>query len=192
MDENAFNRGLLPHCDIVVAWLRGDLDELPHHPAPPAAETQLIIEDLVIINQAGLLTLNSQPGTDDQRAYLCVLTSPRVARHLATAARSAGMLADHWPLAEPPQHRGPMLVTRGTSESRVTMPAGTRYQDATGGPAVVTEQAECAAGAARDVIELSDDPTLFAQGQLVTVAAPRWGPNERLWGAVRDAIASLP
>jgi len=42
------------------------------------------------------------------------------------------------------------------------------------------------------VIELSDDPTLFAQGQLVNVVDPRWGPNERLWGAVRDAIASLP
>lgn len=57
-----------------IAFLRGELDSTPTHGGPPNPETGPLLETLVSLNEAGFVTMDSQPGVVDdagaQRAYV--------------------------------------------------------------------------------------------------------------------------
>lgn len=49
-------------CQANIRFLKSELDRSPYHLGPICPETYSILDDLIEINQNGLLTTNSQPG----------------------------------------------------------------------------------------------------------------------------------
>ncbi|KAF4303502.1 putative methylenetetrahydrofolate reductase protein [Botryosphaeria dothidea] len=88
--------------NLFVRYMEGKLDNLPWSEQPITAEADVLKNDLVNLNQRGLLTINSQPAVNSakssdpvhgwgphngyvyQKAYLEVLVSPELIAELLT------------------------------------------------------------------------------------------------------------
>ncbi|KAJ9635829.1 methylenetetrahydrofolate reductase (NAD(P)H) met13 [Coniosporium apollinis] len=88
--------------NLFVRYMQGKLESLPWSEAPISSEADVIKDNLIDLNQRGLLTINSQPAVDGakssdpvygwgprngyvyQKAYLEVLVSPEVIAELIT------------------------------------------------------------------------------------------------------------
>lgn len=88
--------------NLFVRYMEGKLDSLPWSEQPITAEADVLKNDLVNLNQRGLLTINSQPAVNSakssdpvhgwgphngyvyQKAYLEVLVSPELIAELLT------------------------------------------------------------------------------------------------------------
>jgi methylenetetrahydrofolate reductase (NADPH) len=88
--------------DLFVRYMQGKLDSLPWSEQPITSEAGIIREDLVNLNQRGILTINSQPAVDGvksshpihgwgprngyvyQKSYLEVLVSPELVADVIT------------------------------------------------------------------------------------------------------------
>ena len=72
-----------------IAFLRGDLGETPVHGGPPDPETAPLIADLMRMNAAGFITVDSQPGEVSpgwsQRAYVEGLCTEATAARIEAA-----------------------------------------------------------------------------------------------------------
>lgn len=51
-------------CTSNLRFLRGELTTTPYHLGPINSETYAILDDLIILNENGLMTTNSQPGIE--------------------------------------------------------------------------------------------------------------------------------
>lgn len=88
--------------NLFVRYMQGKLDSLPWSESPITSEADIIKDDLVKLNERGLLTVNSQPAVNGakatdprygwgprngyvfQKAYLEVLVSPELISELIT------------------------------------------------------------------------------------------------------------
>jgi hypothetical protein len=88
-------------CTLTAQWLTGRLAVCVTYDGPPDPETVDLVAPLVLLNQAGILTGNSQPGCDgpaynglhvEQRAFVDVFCPPALAPSFRRAMTAAGMI----------------------------------------------------------------------------------------------------
>jgi len=183
--DTAAREALAPYAHAVLAWLDGHVTSLPSHQGPPTDETLELLQDLRQLNQGGLVTMNSQPGRPDQRAFLDVVTSPERAVQLAVLARRHGLWADAWPLAAPPTELQAIVVTR-EPWCTISFCRAVDPDDGTG-LGVDTEVGEHIRGS---VVQLVPAPTAD-QCWSVQVIDPVWDRQRALWDAV-TAVTAQP
>ena len=79
------------YASINIKFLLNELPLSPNHEAPPAEETQQIVEDLIRMNNAEhpAITTDSQPGCYNQKAYvvwgICNLLGPKIGNNFSWA-----------------------------------------------------------------------------------------------------------
>src|SRR5262249_20849374 len=78
-------------CALGARFVEGELPLFPGWGSPTLDdESDAIARDLAALNRAGFLTVASQPGRegeDPQRAFVCGVAEPGLARRIARAAR---------------------------------------------------------------------------------------------------------
>jgi hypothetical protein len=81
--------------ELTARYLSGEADASPTYGGPPNAETAEILEPLLALNHAGLVTHWSQPGVPtegwQQRASVVGYCTPDLAIRLAESCRTAGL-----------------------------------------------------------------------------------------------------
>lgn len=189
MDEKALRMALGPFCAVVVDWLDGTVPENPDHSGPPMPETHELVADLRSANQAGLLTICSQPGRADQRAFLECVATPGQAAHLVSAFVATGLWTSNWALADPPVSVGRVLVTDAEFQSVGTVDAGTVDHDLRGHDRLPDDEA-IAGHIRNDVIGLRNNDVAIAACHYLTVTDPVWGRSRLLWDTLAAALTS--
>jgi len=186
---NPVDAALDEQAQIVVDWLRGQRAELPTHLGPPAPETGSLTDILVTLNQAGVVTLNSQPGTTGQRAYLTALVAPHQVDCICRLARDRGMLADHLQLTAPSAHFGSYRVSMPGTGTWTLHRVGTVDEPIDGGEPRIVEADPARTIRARDeALLLTPDPRIRA-AYLLFATDPQWGREDALWDAMLAAAS---
>jgi hypothetical protein len=163
--------------DMAVAWLRGEIADLPSNCGPPNAETAEINADLVAMNLGGLLTMGSQPATDRQRAHVDGFARFDVAAALWLACNASDLIAiitEPRPIDEEGElpFGIPVTVHRGATK------------DLGGGYIVDDGEPTTFAGrGGSDVVYLRDagvDPGELAEYVHIDMIDPTWGRTDVL------------
>jgi hypothetical protein len=154
-----------------LQWLRGERSGTPWHPGPPDAETWPLVEDLVRVNEAGLATLSSQPGTRgevrgmpvEQRAYVDGVADFPLARMIVDVAAGTDLLAFALPVMQDAAIA--VAVSRGA-------PGNHAWGD--------VERAH-------DVVEVvAPEVVDWRDVWKVLVVDPEWGRSRVLWDLLRS------
>ncbi|MEX2289179.1 MAG: hypothetical protein WD794_02480 [Mycobacteriales bacterium] len=161
-------------------WLEGRVDSTPHHFGPPCPETLPLLQALVELNDASILTVCSQPSVSSgrlrQRAYLDMITSASRAARLTAVLSAQRLLVDHWPLSQVPAGRGPVPVTLTDGQPSTWSMLPVEPSDVRPDFAQGFQQAH------REAFP----PLAYALGRAhaLVVVEPSWEPSDRLWQAV--------
>lgn len=172
---------LSDHAELMVAWLRGEDEQIPCHCRPPDQETQEIVPQLVQINQHGLVTHNSQPARDggewEQRAYLDAYGPGELVRLVADAAGQAGLLV--WVTDADGREAWP-----GAGWARVPV---TRSPD---GDCTWVGHAMTAGDALPrwDEVLSPAAAKVFFDAWFISIVDPDWGRPDLLWETVLGAL----
>jgi len=186
---------LRPALMSTLAWLRGEIDTTPHHTAPPVDLDELM-PVLTRSNERGVCTVAAQPGLSDpddcfaQRAVLTAVTTPARAQHLAAALGARGLVADCWPLASVPAGRGVVSVsTCPCCHTLALVPADVVVEMSNGCLQMVVADPDAAqAWADSLLVGRIEEFNVMAQYYLLEVVEPTWGPEDRLWTALYEAL----
>lgn len=155
--------------DLTALWLEGEITYLPGYGNDrPDPETTQIMTALVAMNRAGFWTDCSQPGTEEQRAYV----SGFCTEDTANAIRAATIDTELIVLA------APALLDRWT-DVPITRDGGVEWT--WGG---------CHSGAAAgDYAEhLPNAVEAITESHYVEVIDPRWGRNDLLWDVLVSGL----
>ena len=174
-------RSLPELCDLMARWLEGELSMWPGYDDGAAEETAALIPVLARANRAGFLTDQSQPGCDgpgfdglrwQQRAAASGLVGDELLlSRIRKAGEDAGLIvliAHPWLL---PQGQGYTATLRG----------GRPYTEfgAYLSPRILRQVWQ---GVSRQAM------AEIADAWQVTVIDPEFGPGDRLWTALDEAI----
>jgi hypothetical protein len=167
--------------DAMAAWLEGRCAYQPgYYGTAPDDETQSLIPTLVMINQLGLVTINSQPGVpidehgNGQRAFLDGVCSAEIAGQVCDALQGTELVV----VAFPPMTGGRGQIVITLDEWSEFTWCGIHYPEAE-------------ADMYGDEVgpELAD---LVRSSWMLQIIDPHWGRNDLLWPSVLRAVVGLP
>lgn len=157
--------------DLMLRFLDGDIKWTAWHAGPLDPESEKILTELRRLTELGVITIGSQPGTHDQRAYVEAVVEDELVGLLRDAAEAHGYL---W--SENDQRSG----LEPTTQEVVTFDDGKEFSWMTVGVAYPYDDAFIEGGPAQAVV----------RGMTaITVADPEWGSNA-MWGVLIEALES--
>ena len=186
LDELAISEGLFPWQDRVLTWLAHGTERTVVHDGPPMPETTVLSADLTFANQAGLLTLCSQPARPDQRAFLEALAPPALAALLSADLSAAGLWVSAWPMSGPYPSITRVLVTAAHPPTTGMAPLGTHDPHPRG--YAPFEQDHLARDVAEDTLALHQNDPAVAASWWLMITDPEWDRRRHLWDALAAAF----
>jgi hypothetical protein len=159
-------------CELGARFSAGELDSFPGWGASSLdTESDSISKELVSMNQAGFLTLASQPGRPSQRAFVCGFARAKLARALVGAAREAGLGL----MRQTPRGRGgpAVAVTVENGEPRVFTGHAARTLE------LELFQTWIGPSAMRELARLD----------YVSLHDPIWGRQRKLWAVIQTTLS---
>ena len=160
-------------CELGARFSAGELDSFPGWGASALdTESDSISKHLVQLNQAGFLTLASQPGRRSQRAFVCGFARAPLARALVLGARRAGLGA----MRQTARGRGgpAVAVTLQDGEPRVFTGHAARTEE------LALFQTWVGTKALREL----------ARADYVSLHDPVWRRQQRLWKVIEGVLSA--
>ena len=186
LDEHAISQGLLPWRDQVLTWLAHGTERTVMHDGPPMPETTELSADLTFANQAGLLTLCSQPARADQRAFLEALAPPGMAARLTAHLTAAGLWVSAWPMTGPYPIITRVLVTAADQPTTGMAPLGTRDPQPRG--YAPYDEPDLARDIADDTLALHHNDHAVAASWWLMITDPEWDRPRYLWDTMSATL----
>ena len=99
-------------CELMAQFIQGRCAYSPIYPAPVDDETNEIATYLAALNRAGFLTIDSQPGASEQRAFVNGFAPESIARVIARVT----LYTDLYVLIVPPWAEGGYQIPVGIED----------------------------------------------------------------------------